>query len=77
MDLTKYKKQLNSLRQAIINVELAEIAYRTAEEALSFGMIGASERVKQAKEHLEMTERTLESQSRINCLLNQEVVNEH
>lgn len=76
MDLTKYKNQLNSLRQAIINVELAQVAYRAAEESLSYGNSGANERLEEAKRNLEIAERTLESQSRVNCLLNQDVLHD-
>lgn len=76
MDLTKYKNQVNSLKQCIINVELAQVNYRSAAEAVSYGEKGAEERLKQAKEQLESTERTLKSQSRIICLQNEEVCHE-
>lgn len=73
MDLTPYKNQLNALRQCIVNVELAQVNYRSALEAQSYGVVGASEMVNKAIDQLKTTEDTLRSQSRINCLLNQEV----
>ncbi|WP_159451627.1 hypothetical protein [Pedobacter africanus] len=48
-------------------------AYRTAEEACSYGMAGAHVRAEEAKERLEMAQDTLRRQARINFLLNQEV----
>lgn len=77
MDLTKYKSKLNTLRQCIINVELAQTAYRTAVENCSYGMQGAEKLAADAKKQLESTERTLECQFRIMALQsNEEVLNE-
>lgn len=76
MDLTKYKNKVNLLKQCIINVELAQTAYRSAIENCSYGMQGAEKLAEQAKEQLESTTRTLECQFRIISLQKQEVLNE-